>query len=113
MMNTKNIVLGLLCTFGLSAPAFAYMANRPGPAPVFTESAPARTVAPARRAKVDVIQIPEVRVVGIVHRHQKKIAVVNAEQTCELGFIDGVQTVRVYRFCASPMFRTPMITKNL
>lgn len=112
MNKARNIVLGILCTFGCSAPAFAYMANRPGPTPVFIESAPARVSAPARRAKVDVIRIPEVLVVGNVHRNPKKIAV-NAEPICEMGFIDGVQTVRVYRFCASPMFRAPMITKNL
>jgi len=116
MMNTnglRNTVLAILCVGGCSAPALAYMANRPAPV-TFTavESSPARVSAPARQAP-EIVILPETRIVVSVNRQHKASKKVNGPVTCEIGFIESPESVRVYRFCASPMFRAPVITKNL
>lgn len=110
-MNNNTIVISALCLFGLTAPALAYVANAPSKPIVFHDDVALTSPASARASEASVTVLPEVRIaVNVPKRTVKKT---DGPVTCELGFIDGTKTVRAYRFCASPLFRSAAITKSL
>jgi hypothetical protein len=112
-MNKNTIVISALCLFGLTAPALACVVNAPNKPVTFINEEPTFTPARERAREVSVTVLPETRIVVNVNVPKRATKKLSGPVTCELGFIDGTKTVRVYKFCASPLFRASAITKSL